>query len=330
MKSKQSLNLILVLPFLLLSCKTSHPVDKTEALNSIKILNADIISFINRSSELPGFKAIGFLLKQPSAPLPFQSDTSGSHGFRHDFSFTAEKGIYKWDTAKRVFVKAKDTSLILIRFPMPGRPGSECSFILYEYETGKTRSKPVFPINIRAKLFTGNKEELNISHRACISEGMISSISSKLNSDSLGFSFEMKRDGSFSVKNGKLNSSLLILEKGKEIMRATLNVLIDYHPPLSYSVQKISIEQKLFNTELSGTIDYGSINPSSDNYDQEFNKNTRLELSNSDDKGTIGNIVLSPDGNSGRFDYFIRLSDGSEYRLTDQIMVLKKLSGKTP
>jgi hypothetical protein len=86
---------------------------------------------------------------------------------------------------------------------------------------------------------------------------------------------------------------------------------------------------KLFNTKLSGTIDYGSINPSSDKYDQEFNKNTNLELTNSDDKGKIGNIVLSPDGSGGRFDYFIRLSDGSEYRLTDQIMVLKKLFRNT-
>jgi hypothetical protein len=147
-----------------------------------------------------------------------------------------------------MFVKGKDTSLILIRFPMPGRPGSECRFFLYDYEAGKTRTKPVFPIDISAKLLVGNREELNISHRARISEDMISSISSKLTSDSLEFSFEMNREGSFAVKNGKLNTSLHILQKGKEIMRSILYLLIDYHPPLSYSVRKISIETIQYKT----------------------------------------------------------------------------------
>ena len=327
MNVKQSLILVLVLQFLFFSCNTGHPIDKKEAVNDIKILNGDIIRFISRSSELPGFKALGFLLKQPSEPLPFKIDTSGAPGLVKNFSFAEKKGIYIWDTLNRVFLKKKDTTLILIRFPMPGQPGSECRFFLYDYQTGKTRTKPLFPLNIRAKLFIGDREELNISHRACISEDMISSVASKVTGDSLEFSFKMNREGSFAVNNGKLNSSLLIHERGKEIMRLILDLLIDYHSPMSYSVRKISIEQKMFTTTLSGIIDYGSINPTSARYDEEFNKYTNLEIYNSDDQGKIGNIVLSPFGNNGHFDYFIRFSDGSECRLSDQILVLKKISG---
>lgn len=325
MKSKHSFSLILILPFLVLSCKTGHPIDKKEALNSLKILNSEIISFVYKLSEQPGLKALGFILKQPSVPLPFRSDTSSGSGIIKNFSFAGKKGIYCWDTVNRMFLKKKDTSLILIRFPMPGLKGSECRFFLYDYEVEETRTKPELPVTIRAKLFIGDKEELSISHQAHISEAMISWISSELKSDSTEVLFNMNREGSFAVKSGKLNSNLRILEGGKEIMRSKINLDIDYHPPLSYSIRHISIEQKLFTTELSGTIDYGSINPTSNQYDQEFNKYMHLELSDSDDHGIIGDIVLSPVGDNGRYDYFIRFSDGSECRLTEQILALKKL-----
>jgi len=325
MKSEHSLFLILILSILVLSCDTGHPIDKKDAMNGLKILNADIISFIFKSSEQPGFKALDFLLKQPSAPLPFRSDTSGGPGFRKDFFFAGKKGIYCWDTASRMFLKIKDTSIILIHFPLPGRIVTECRFFLYDFEVGKTRTNPELPVIIRAKMFTGDKEVFSISHEAGISEEMITRISSELHSGSTEFSFNMNREGNFAVKSGKLNYSLRLVEDGKEIMRSKLNIDIDYHPPLSYSIRRISIEQKLFTTGLSGTIDYGSINPTSNQYDQEFNKNTHLELLNTDDHGIIGNIVLSPAGEEGRYDYFIRFSDGSECRLTDQITLLKKL-----
>jgi len=325
LKSRYFLSLVLALPFLVLSCNRSHPVDKKEAVNNLKILNADIISFIYTSSKQPGFKALGFLLKQASAPLPFRFDTTPSKGIKTNFSFAGSKGIYCWDTVNRMFLKKKDTSVILIRFPMPGQPGSECRFFLFEYETGKTRTKPEFPVKIRAKLFTGDKEELSISHLASISEEMVSGISTGLTSDSLEFKFTMNREGSFAVKSGKLNYNLRFLQGRKEILRSDLKLDIDYHPPLSYSIQYIRIEQKLFTTELSGTIDYGSINPTCNQYDKEFNKNTNLEIINTNDRGVNGTIVLSPAGEEGRFDYFIRFTDGSESRLTDQLPVLKKI-----
>jgi len=325
MKSKFPFLLILFLPFLVLSCRNSHPIDKKEALNSLKVLNGDIIRYINKVSERPGFKALGFLLKQPSAHLPFRSDTSHSTGSVNGFSFNGQKGIYSWDTVSRMFLKDKDTSVILLRFPMPGAPASLCRFYLYKFETGSTRKRPGFPVEIRAKLFIGNKEKLSISHQARISESMISWMSSELKSDSSELLFNMARKGSFADKSGKVNASLRLFEGSKEILRSKLDLDIDYHPPLSYSVRHISIEQKLFATELSGTIDYGSISPTSDQYDLEFNKHTDIEVINTEDRGIIGNIVLSPAGDNGRFDYFIRFSDGSESRLTDQFNVLRKL-----
>ncbi|MCX6282618.1 MAG: hypothetical protein NTW31_00030 [Bacteroidetes bacterium] len=264
-------------------------------------------------------------MKQASAPLPFLTDTTGRPGFIKDFSFSSRKGIYRWDNASRVFLKEKDTTLILIRFPMPGQPGTKCLFFLYDFEFGKTRTKSAFPVKIQATLFAGDKEVLSIRHQTSISESMISKISSEIKSDSLRCSFELKREGSFAVKSGKLSSAISIYDGRNEVMRSTLDIDIDYHPPFTYSFQHIRIQQNLFTTELSGTIDYGSINPTSNSYDQEFNKNTHLELMNSDDHGIIGDIVLSPVGDDGRFDYFIRFSDKSESRLKDQIIVLKKL-----
>ncbi|MCX6282188.1 MAG: hypothetical protein NTU51_09510 [Bacteroidetes bacterium] len=291
----------------------------------MKILNSDIISFIYRSSEKQGFKALKFLLQQPSNPLPFLIDTSKRPGFNKNFSFTGSKGIYCWDATNQMFIKKKDTSLIIIRFPMPGQANQECRFFLYEFETGKTRTRPEFPVKIRAKLYIGNREEFSLSHQARISETMIASICTKIKSDSTDISLTLNREGSFAVKRGNLNINLRVLEAGKEIMVSAIKMEIDYHPPISYSINHIRIEQNLFSTELSGKINYGKINPTSNEYNEEFNKNTDLKLLNSDDRDIIGNIILSPSGVDGRFDYFIRFSDGSESRLKDQLMVLQNL-----
>ncbi len=325
MRSRFFFSLTLLLPFLFLSCSPGHPLDKKEALNSLKILNGDMIVFIKSLSERRGSKALVFLMKQASAPLPFIIDTTGRPGFVSDFSFSSRKGIYRWDTVSMTFVKEKDTALILIRFPMPGQSGTKCLFFLYDFEFGKTRTKKAFPVKILAKLFAGDKEVLSISHKAGISEEMISKISSEIIIDSLRGLFELKREGSFTVKSGLLSSSISIYDGFNVVLRSNMDIDIDYHPPFTYSFQHIRIQQKLFTTELSGRIDYGSINPTSNEYDQEFNKNTRLELLNQEDHGLIGNIVLSPAGVEGRFDYFIRFSDKSESRLTDQVPVLRKL-----
>ena len=325
MRSRLFCSLILFLPLLLLSCRSGHPLEKKEALDGLKILNGDITGFIYSLSGRQGSKAMVFLMKQASAPLPFLIDTANRPGFIRDFSFSSGKGIYNWDTASRKFLKEKDTTLILIRFPMPGQPLTKCLFFLFDFEFGKTRTKPAFPVKILAKLFAGGKEVLSISHQASISEALISKISSEIKIDSLRGLFELKREGSFAVKSGLLSSAISIQDGFNEVLRSNIDIDIDYHPPFTYSFQHIRIQQKLFNTELSGRIDYGSINPTSNEYDKEFNKNTSLELMDPVDHGIIGNIVLSPAGNEGRFDYFIRFSDKSESRLTDQLPVLQKL-----
>ncbi len=320
--------IIILLVLLFQSCKQGHPVDKKEAVNSIKILNSDIISFIYRTSGRPEMKALGFLLKQPSAPIPFHYDSSGGLANIKTFSFEANRGVYRWDTLAKSFIKTKDTSLILIFFPIPGDPASECRFILYNYVIGKTRTKPVFPVKLNASLFIGDKEEITIRHEAVINESMIASMETELKNDSAGLSFYMSRTGSFAAKTGEIKASLRLHEGKSDIMNSTLKCEIEYHAPISYSFSHMSIEQTLFSTELSGTIDYASINPSSDQYNQEFNKYTHLELLNSEDHGIIGKIVLSPVGEDGRYDYFIRFSDGSESRLTEQFIVLNKLFNK--
>lgn len=307
------------------SCKTGHPVDKKEALNRLKILNSDIISFIHRSSEQPGLKALGFLIKQTSAPLPFRYDSSGVPGFSKGYLFEAARGIYSWDTASRSFQKLKDTSIILIRFPMPDQDQVQCKFFLYSYSTGKTRTRPSFPLDVRAALFMGDKKVISILHQAKIDESMIASVNTELKTDSAELSFSMSRNGGFSVKNGEIIARLLLQEGETVIINSELNCKIDYHPPVSYSVSYIRLKQTAFSTELKGTIDYASISPTSNQYDKEFNKFTRLELASSEDHGIIGNIVLSPVGNNGRYDYFIRFSDGSESRIADQLLVLQKL-----
>jgi hypothetical protein len=50
-----------------------------------------------------------------------------------------------------------------------------------------------------------------------------------------------------------------------------------------------------------------------------------LELIDTDQKALIGKIVLAPVTKVDELDYFVEFADGTQSRLSDNILVLKKL-----
>jgi len=328
MTNKQLYLLILPLLFFTFACKTDHPLDKKEAVNSLKILNGDLINFAVNTSQKPWYRAMKFLLNQSSSPLPFKNDTSGNFFNSLRYSFADKKGFYVWDTVSGTFVKQKDTSMILIYFPLPGKMESYCKFFLYAYEMQDTRSRPGFPIDIRAKLFIDNHEELSLNHHALIAENLLSVVSSDLHCSDFHLSFHMAREGDFSQKSGLVKGDLQLRDGKQEIISAEYNIDIDYHPPVTYSFQYIRLMMKVFESKLECNINYGTISPTSNEYANEFNKNSGILIKNLENSGIIGNVVLAPEDGKDKLDFFIRYSDGTMSKLSDQIIILKKILNK--
>jgi hypothetical protein len=328
MTCKHLFPLILALLFFVFSCKSDHPLDKKEAINNLRILNSEILSLVEKTSGSQAFQAMEFLWKQSSSPLPFNNDTSVKLFKQVPYSFARKKGVYVWDTITKTFIRQKDTSLILLHFPLITKSKAYCRFFLYAYETRNTRSRPGFPITIEAKLFIDGHEELSVSHHAALAENMPSEIKSAVHCCDFNLRFYLLREGDFSQKSGVLKGDLKLEEGSKEILSAGYSIDIDYHPPLTYSFRYIRFLMKVFDSELKGKINYGAISPTSDHYASEFNSNSSIILKNLEDNGIIGNIVLSPVDGKDKLDFFIRFTDGTESILSDHIILKKILNLK--
>jgi len=325
MTLKRPVSLILFSALTLFSCKSDHPLDKKEAVNDLRALNSEIINLAEQISEKPAFRALEFLKNQSSSPLPFKNDTSARLPRLSPYSFAEKKGVYKWDTITGSFVKQKDTTVMLLYFPLADRSKASCRFLLSDYQTRDTRSRPGFPVSTEAELFIDGREELSVSHHAVIAENMLSEINSAVHSGDFDLRFHLARTGDFSRKSGILQGYIAIQEGKKEIINTEYKIDIDYHPPVAYSVRYIRLLMKVFETQLKADINYGAMNPTSNHYADEFNSNSKIFLKNLEDMGVLGNIVLSSDNGTDKLDYFIRFSDGTETLLSDQLIILKKV-----
>lgn len=317
--------LLSVLALLLASCQREHELDRKEALNSLKILNSDLTDLFDQSSGKPWFVALKFLWEQPGSPLPFHRDTSTGKLRIPAYTFADKKGVYTWDEKAKTFSKEKDTTLILVKFPMPSGNREWCRFYLDRYEMMKVKSRPDFPVAAEARLFVGNELALTVSHQATVEENLPRGIATEVIGKEFRFQLRQDRTGNFSKKSGVVSGNILLQAGGHEIISGSCNMEIDYHPPANYSLEDILFSLKVFNTEMKSHIDYRKINPTSNEYAKEFNDHSDIVVKNLDNSGIIGKIVLAFDSGSNKMDFYLRFKDGSQCRFSDQILVLKRL-----
>lgn len=306
------------------SCDTHRSLSKTESENYLKALNSDMVNMTDEASGRPEIKAIKFIWKQRTSPVPFKSDSSSNIFETKPYRFEDHLGVYVWDQHFNEFIKVRDTSLIYMLFPLPGDPTKNVVFRLQYFVAQKTNSRPDFPVSVSSSIVINQKQELEILHHAIISEGLLSGMETKINGNGYALSFNLNREGSMKEESGRITSRVRFSIGTDTILNSDLDADINYHPP-TYSLQFIRLNQILFNTELSGTIDYGAINPTSKEYTKEFNKFCNMVLYTAKTTNKIGKVILSPVNNADQNDFYIEFNDGSTNCLSNYLLLLKKL-----
>lgn len=297
---------------------------KEDAVNCLKVLNSDIINFFDNAAQRPEIKALQFIQNQESIPIPFKSFSSGMFFNPRSYNFEANMGKYIWNDETNEFVKIKDTSLVFLSFSLNDNEPGKCEFSFANYSSEKIDSQPDFPLSFDASVKVGNIEELNIKYRADVVENLPASIIFEANARFYSFKYNFRRKGSVHQKSGKILCSADLESGFAKLVQFQVQADINYHNT-TYSFQHIKINSRMFQTEFSGTVNYGEVDPTCSNYAESFNDNCDLTLWNSGRKKTIGNIILDPVEGSDQLDFFIRYKDQSTDRLSDHLLLLKKI-----
>lgn len=91
----------------------------------------------------------------------------------------------------------------------------------------------------------------------------------------------------------------------------------------SYFFKYITFKIKLIDHTVDGTINYSAIDPTSADYINSFNSNSKITIR--EGQKEVGKVILNKVNNSELLDYFVQFSNKQETLLSEYIPVLKKV-----
>lgn len=317
---KQILFFFCLLAFLILNACKSRQLNQAEADRSMKILNGNLVNLMSAGSEKPEFKALSFLLKQTSTPLPFVKRENPTQPDTVIFRLEERKGIYQWNQGEKIFYKLGNSEIISLYFPEEKSEANSLCFNLEKYQSQAYSSRPDFPTELEAILKMNDQKIASISHKAKISNNLPEHISTRINGTDYLAGLDLKRTQL--NKEGTLLVDFFLKSKGFHVISGKLDAQIEYSKQ-GYFFKTINFRLKLIDHQIEGKINYSAINPTSSDYIDSFNSNSSILIF--EDRNEVGNIVLNKTDNNELLDYFVRFSNGKEILLSEYIPALKKL-----
>ena len=305
-----------------LNACVNRTLDRAEADRSMKVLNSDIINLLSNGSEKPEIKALQFLINQVSAPLPYIKKGKLSDMDTIPYRFDNHCGIYQWNDSLSVFEKNSDTTNIVLFFPFDEESGTNGKLIISAFESEQYSSRPEFPTLIRATMFKDDQPVLTVNHSGKLSDEIPETIQSRIEGED--YLAVLSFDRSKNEQKGDLNLDLSLNVKNYPVVAMKGYATIEYGRK-SYFFKFINFELNIFNHRIEGIIDYASIDPTSHDYTNSFNKHSKLEIFEMPLKKKVGDIVLGKTDHGELLDYFVRFSNGDQILLSEYIPLIKKI-----
>jgi hypothetical protein len=292
-----------------------------DAVRSLKVLNSDMVNFFSVVSEKEEFEALQFLWEYPSSPVPYKKEKYTIGKPYRDFDYDLNKGFYKWNDETKTFLKQKESDNIQINFPLSDSDAL-CRFVISSFKQEEISSRPGFPVDINAHLKLNSDEKLKISHSGRVEDDLPKEFTTII--DGEDFNGEAIFFRSRNNESGTINFNLVLKKMDRSFITLETNAEIGYSSQ-GYYFKEIDFKGRLFNHYITGKINYGNINPTSDDYVESWNSNSEIELFEMPLKRKVGDILLGKTSNGELQDYFIRFSNGNEELLSFYLAFLERI-----
>lgn len=290
-----------------------------EADRSMKVLNSNLVNLASAGAEKPEFKALKFLYGQNGVPLPF-SRKSGVLTDTSVFRISTCKGEYEWNNHSKMFEKKRASESVVLFFQPDSLMKDSIRFELSDYQTQSYSSRPDFPVSGNIKIDHNREEVFQLNYSAAVQNNLPEKINSEAKGD--GYELKFSQNRTQTGKTGELNLNFSLGNHGVKAISAEVKASIEYSRT-SYFFKIIDFKLKLIDHHVLGRIDYGRINPTSNDYVDSFNSNSSIVLY--EGSRIVGTVVLDRVENGEVLDYFIKFSNNEKVLLSKYIPVLNKL-----
>lgn len=298
-------------------------MNRNEAERSLKVLNSDIINFLEKSSDTPEYKVLDFLLSATESPLPFKKSDDNKIAY-NNFDFNDKCGEYRWNADENHFYKTDENENIIIHLDNVIEDGIK--FILYNYADTTIAVRQKFSLTTSAKIFLNEKEIWDIDYSSNLADGMPENIHIKSCGSGYCMEGEFKRtkDGD----SGTISGSFNFLYNGIKLIEAELQSTVGYSYQGFY-FRQVDFFQKFSGHYFKGNFNYEKINPTSENYVSSFNRNSDFKLFEKNIINgkyiKVGDLLLAETENNELLDYHIKFSDGNKVLIGNYITLVEEL-----
>lgn len=309
----------LVIVVVFVSCGRKY-YQRDEAIRSLKVLNSDFTNFFTKAGEMEEMAALKFIWDHDSMPLPFPYEKYVADKPWHPYDYEASKGIYRWDSVPRAFIRTSGEQAVKVLFTTEKFQKGE--FILTKYVAAKLSSRPDFPTVLDAVLKLRGEERMKIRHLAEVADDLPLRMNSGVKTKDSELHFQLNRTKE--NDSGDLYIQVYFENKGYRFIEAQMDASVGYSS-MGYYYKDIRFDIKAFNHRVNGRINYGKVDPTARDYANSFNANSDIQISEMPGNIQVGKLVLGKSGNGELLDYFIRFTDGSQVHVAEYLPFLDKL-----
>jgi hypothetical protein len=310
---------IILMMVIFSSCRSGN-YSREDAIRSLKVLNSDFTGFFSQVGEREEIKVLKFIWNHDSVPLPFPSEKFTSDKPWKPYDFESVKGVYRWDSLSRNFHKTAAVDKVRLVFSTPEAGNGE--FILNDFSSVPTSSRPEFPVRLNALLKMDGEEKMTVSHSAVVTDDLPQKIQTEVLTKDSKMVFRLGRTRE--NDKGKLNIQVFLENKGHRFIDTVVEAGIGYSR-MGYFFEDIHLRMSFFNHRASGIIRYGKIDPTAKNYEDSFNANTDIKITEMPGNRLVGRLVIGKTGKGDLLDYFICFNDGSRALLSEYLPFLNKI-----
>ncbi len=284
-------------------------MDAREAEVYLKAFDNEIIRLADKLSHTQSYKALKKISEIDSAPVPILKHEAANSGLPDEFLFNNLRGIYTHDTINNKFIKQSQSDSIIIYYKYNDKQDIDVSLIIADYREEITSSSFMFPTIIEAKMLINGNKRMEISHSGSVEYGM------PVDMDFAAY-FDEYKIGSIiktklSQKSAVVRKNTFIEKNSEPIFSWNLQSILSFDESVSFYIKTLSMQCKMYPIYISARVNNDNISPNTNNYPEEFNKNSKITVYSSTDNRKIGEVRLKTKEGSDKLDYALYYNDGS-------------------
>lgn len=316
------LSLILVLE----GC-SSKSLTRAQGEKALKVLDSDLNRLLTAAGESDWKKAISSLAALPEAPFPkmrrLPSDTARPR-WAGQGSWAFRRGCYRWNFERKAFdFEPHSKANITIDYPLVGSATRNARCVITAFSAGQMGNYSNIPAAFEAAFWVEGTWVAAISHQLLTEQRI--PIRWRASLKGVGFEGRLSFDNQITGRFGALRLSAHVEALQQILLELNLKGRIKLNGAGTYSVQTASVLAQLFDLGIVAEVDYAAINPSAKQYDQEFNRHSKIILQDRLQGPSIAHVELGQKPAEDRFDFFLQFSEGSPQPLSNYLLSVQQL-----